>query len=180
MSNKLKITESQLRNLMERKHIYRDNSIEGDMEEGEKIGSESAIVKPEEEVNTTQGFKSARDEKKPHPNKIKWSDFVIGEKVKIIRGVEVGEEGILDGLSMRSGGASVKLDRTGDIYMTTPDCITPVDLVKNDEEYEFDPEEDAEEKDYRRKQYQGNRVEKEDEMMNESIKTIKTNFKRFL
>ena len=49
MSKKLIITESQLQKLMERKHSYVDNSPEGDMEEGEMMGAESAIVKPEED-----------------------------------------------------------------------------------------------------------------------------------
>jgi hypothetical protein len=50
MSKKLIITESQLKTIIERKHSYVDNSPEGDMEEGEMMGAESAIVKPEEEV----------------------------------------------------------------------------------------------------------------------------------
>jgi hypothetical protein len=50
MSKKLIITESQLKTIIERKHSYVDNSPEGEMEEGEMMGAESAIVKPEEEV----------------------------------------------------------------------------------------------------------------------------------
>lgn len=49
MSKKLIITESQLKTIIERKHSYRDNSPEGEMEEGEMMDAESAIVKPEEE-----------------------------------------------------------------------------------------------------------------------------------
>jgi hypothetical protein len=50
MSKKLIITENQLKTIIERKHSYVDNSPEGEMEEGEMMGAESAIVKPEEEV----------------------------------------------------------------------------------------------------------------------------------
>jgi hypothetical protein len=49
MSKKLIITENQLKTIIERKHSYVDNSPEGEMEEGEMMGAESAIVKPEED-----------------------------------------------------------------------------------------------------------------------------------
>jgi hypothetical protein len=165
MSKKLIISESQLQKLMERKHTYVDNSPEGEMEEQESIGPDSAIIDIDKEVE--EGLK----DNTPHPDKIKWSDFVIGEKVKITRGVEEGEEGTLEGLSIQGYSASVKLDRTGETYLTTVNTITPVDLVKNDEEdgqYDIPGFE--------------NTLDDLDNALSirESVESIKTNFKRFL
>jgi hypothetical protein len=51
MAKKLKITESQLEKLMERKHSYTDNTPEGEMEEDVAAGAELAIINnPEEET----------------------------------------------------------------------------------------------------------------------------------
>ena len=44
MSKKITITESQLQRLMERRHSYTDNTPEGEMEEQESIGPDSAII----------------------------------------------------------------------------------------------------------------------------------------
>lgn len=44
MSKKIIITEGQLKMITERKHTYVDNSPEGEMEEEETIGAESAII----------------------------------------------------------------------------------------------------------------------------------------
>jgi hypothetical protein len=157
--SKIKITEEQLKRLTERRHSYTSN--EGDVDESELTMNPDAEISEEE---MEEGLKDTT----PHPDKIKWSDFTIGGKVKIIRGVEAGEEGILDGLSMHGDNASVKLDRTGDIYATTPDCITPIDLVKNDEESRDMPG------------FEGTMDNLDDISLNESIMKIKSQFSRFL
>ena len=51
MSKKITITESQLQRLMERKHSYTDNTPEGEMEEQESVGPDSAIINLDDEDN---------------------------------------------------------------------------------------------------------------------------------
>lgn len=77
MSKKLIITESQLQKLMERKHSYVDNSPEGDMEEGEMMGAESAIVKPEEDEES--------DDMEFSEEEMDVEDEMMNESLKVIK-----------------------------------------------------------------------------------------------
>jgi hypothetical protein len=78
MSKKLIITESQLKTIIERKHSYVDNSPEGEMEEGEMMGAESAIVKPEEEVEEIDDMEFDEEE-------MDVEDEMMNESLKAIK-----------------------------------------------------------------------------------------------
>jgi hypothetical protein len=130
MAKKLRITESQLRKLMERKHQYVDNSPEGDDEE---MGTpEDAIMDTEEEEEVSLEDQTIDTLKKAH-------EFIMNQS-------EEGEENEL--------------------------CVEIMDLLKK-----LEPE-DEEDQEMDDQDFESS--DEEDEMMNESLKSIKANFKRFL
>jgi hypothetical protein len=73
MSKKITITESQLQRLMERKHSYIDNTPEGEMEEQESVGPDSAIINLDDEDNDEEdeSFEEYSDEDKMMNESIK-------------------------------------------------------------------------------------------------------------
>lgn len=168
MSKKLKITEGQLKTLMERKHSYTDNTPEGDMEEQEVTGAESAIVKPEEgEVDelVTPLHMWLQDKGQ---NKSKGADLKT-DIVALLQ--ELG-----DYMENRADVASDSDDgRQGNEEMNFLSDI-------NDILYKLGAGPDTSGRsaaDANHKPHDGP-IGEEDEMMNESIKAITTNFKRFL
>lgn len=133
MGKKLKITESQLEKLMERRHQYTDNSPEGNEDEFDMGAPEDAIM------DTEEGEVSLEDQtietlKKAH-------DFIMNQ-------TEEGEENEL--------------------------CVEIMELIEKLEPSEEEgDEEEMDDQDVEPS-------DEEDDMMNESIKAIKSNFKRFL
>lgn len=169
MSKKLKITEGQLQKLMERKHSYRDNSPEGEVEEQSEVGPESAIINLDKEkevgeqvdgegmdnsdrLRTKESILfefegklnelislSKKIDKLNLDNRESWRDWVTNELISLFGGEDNPFKG-------QRGGPTVS------------------DLIDDELGRNQEDEEDSE----------------EDEMMNESIKAIKANFKRFL
>lgn len=78
MSKKLIITESQLKSIIERKHSYVDNSPEGEMEEGEMMGAESAIIKSKEDVEEMNDMEFDEEE-------MDTEDEMMNESLKTIK-----------------------------------------------------------------------------------------------
>lgn len=187
MSKKLKITEGQLKKLMERKHSYTDNSPEGEVEEQDAVGPESAIIKPEEgEMNeyyggdtTLSGWEEETENAVKKLNKVTiehLNNMSDKQKSRMEHEMSHYDENVYDFI----------MDQIGNV-----DASEIVEFAKNNEEeigteaqfvifaiddfcsvlgineYDLEDEEDEE-------------GGEEDEMMNESIKAIKANFKRFL
>jgi hypothetical protein len=185
MAKKLKITEGQLKKLMERKHSYTDNSPEGEVEEQESNGAESAIIKPEEgEMNeyyggdtTLSGWEDETENAVKKLSKVTMEHLgKMSDKQQSKMQFEMShyDDNVYDFI----------MDQIGNV-----DASEIVEFAKNNEEefgteaqfvifaiddfcsvlgindYDDDEEEEGSE---------------EDEMMNESIKAIKANFKRFL
>lgn len=138
MSKKLIISESQLQKLMERKHSYRDNSPEGDMEEQETTGAELAIINtPEEEEVKEVSLEDQTIEtlKKAH-------DFIMNQ-------TEGGEENEL--------------------------CVEIMNLIEKLEPSDEEGEEDGD-----IPGFEGTQDDLDSLSINESLKSVKENFKRFL
>ena len=159
MSKKIKITEHQLKTLIERKNSYIHNSPEGEVEEQSEVGSESDTINVPEDGESSKGqdlaskaenFKNkfkeiitlAKDLKKDLPeqhDQEMWQDWTINELISRYG----GEDNPFEGQS------------TATICDVLDDALG-INHEEEDEDHE------------------------EDEMMNESIKSIKANFKRFL
>jgi len=167
MAKKLKITEGQLKKLMERKHSYTDNSPEG-VEEMESNGAESAIITLDKEKEVGE------------------SKFGMGDNESI---GDIADDltrcyDDLSGLSSTMEQLTYAIDgnsKLADVaeqfdaaYVKITEALDDVNNVLSlvqeiaEREGEGDDDDDEEE------------GSEEDEMMNESIKAIKANFKRFL
>jgi hypothetical protein len=183
MAKKLKITEGQLQKLMERKHSYTDNTPEGEVEEQETTDADSAIIKPEEgEVNEYYGGDTTLDgwEDETESAVRKLSKVTIehlnnmSDKQKSKMQFEMShyDDNVYDFIMDQIGNvdaseivefAKKNEDRIGteaQFVIFAIDDFCSVLGVSDDEE-------------------EGNE-EEEDEMMNESIKAIRANFRRFL
>jgi hypothetical protein len=166
MSKKLKITEGQLKKLMERKHSYTDNSPEGDVEEQESNGAESAIIKLDNEKDVDESKfgmgdgesigSIAEDLDDCHSNLERLSSSME----QLTYAID-GNEKLAD-VAEQFDAAYVKITEALD---DVSNVLSLVQEIAEREDEDYDDEEGSEE---------------EDEMMNESIKKIKANFKRFL
>lgn len=171
MSKKLKITEGQLKKLMERKHSYTDNSPEGEVEEQESTGAESAIINldKEKEVGESRfGMGSGES-----------LEDIVGELE------EVHSE--LDSMASRMEQLTYSIDGNEKLasiakeydaaYVKVAEAYADVDNLLSQAQNILEREMGDEDEDYEDEDQEGS---EEDEMMNESIKAIKANFKRFL
>jgi hypothetical protein len=182
MSKKLIITESQLKTIIERKHSYVDNSPEGEMEEGEMMGAESAIVKPEEsEMNEYYGGDTTlRGWEEETENAVRKLSKVT---IEHLNNISDKEKSRLD-FDMSRYDDNVYdfiMDQVGNV-----DATEIVEFAKNNQD-EFGTEAqfvifaiDDFCSAYGIDDYDDEEGNEEDEMMNESLKAIKANFKRFL
>jgi len=165
MSKKLKITESQLQKLVERKHSYRDNSPEGDMEEGEMMGAESAIVKPEEgEVEESRygmGSSESVDEIADDLTRCHNDLSELSSTMEQLTYAIDGNEKLAE-VAEQFDAAYIKVTEA---LEEVNNVLSVAQEIAEREEEDYDDEEMDDE---------------EDEMMNESLKAIKANFKRFL
>jgi hypothetical protein len=186
MSKKIKITEGQLKMITERKHTYVDNSPEGEVEE--VMGAESAIIKvPEDgEMNEYNGGDSTLDgwEDETETAVKKLSKVTIehlnnmSDKQKSKMEFEMShyDDNVFDFIMDQVGNVDVSeivefaknnQDEIGTEAQFVIFAIDDFCSVLGINEYDLEDDEEEE----------GN---EEDEMMNESIKAIKANFKRFL
>jgi hypothetical protein len=170
MGKKITITESQLQRLMERKHSYTDNTPEGEMEEQESFGPDSAIVNTDEEMG----------EEMERTDGGKFDEGILEYVLKLIITAKGGAaaaeqfEEILNGEIEGHNPNAVELIVNvlhdtmggGGIFSEPAEEIIH-GIINSLSEYESDDESSEENDD-------------EDVMMNESIKAIKSNFKRFL
>jgi hypothetical protein len=169
MSKKLKITEGQLKKLMERKHSYTDNSPEGEVEEQESNGAESAIIKldKEKEVGESRfgmgGDESLEDIVGEFEEVHSELDSMASRMEQLTYSIDGNEK--LASIAKEYDAAYVKV---AEAYAEVDNLLSQAQNIlereMGDDEEEYDDEEGSE----------------EDEMMNESIKAIKANFKRFL
>ena len=169
MSKKLKITEGQLKKLIERKHSYTDNSPEGEVEEQESTGAESAIINLDKEkevgesrfgMGSGESLDEIVDDLTRCHNEL--SDLA-GTMEQLTYAIDGNEK--LAPIAEAFDAAYVKVTEAyADIDMLLTEAQNILEREMGDDEEEYDDEEGSE----------------EDEMMNESIKAIKANFKRFL
>lgn len=170
MSKKLKITEGQLKKLMERKHSYTDNSPEGDVEEQESNGAESAIIKLDNEKDVDESKfgmgdgesigSIAEDLDDCHSNLQRLSSSME----QLTYAID-GNEKLAD-VAEQFDAAYVKITEALDDVSNVLSLVQEVAEREGEDEDEYSDDEEG--------------SEEEDEMMNESIKKIKANFKRFL
>lgn len=152
MAKKLKITESQLQKLMERKHSYTDNSPEGEVEE---------LVTP------LHMWLQDKEQNKSNGSDLKTDIVALLQ--------ELGDymENRADSDDGRQGNEEMHLlsDINDILYKlgAGPDTSgrSMVDASYKPHEGPIEEEDEEEE-------------ESNDEMMNESVKSIKANFRRFL
>jgi hypothetical protein len=161
MSKKITITESQLQRLMERKHSYTDNTPEGEMEEQESVGPDSAIINLDDEDNEEEMEENI--DKKPSVTK---SDIIallqtLGDYMEDRSDVDGSSEG-------HSNNMEANLSNEID------------DMLYRLGAGEDNSGRSSVDADYKPHEGPIEEYSDEDEMMNESIKSIKTNFKRFL
>jgi hypothetical protein len=171
MSKKLKITEGQLKKLMERKHSYTDNSPEGEVEEQESTGAESAIINldKEKEVGESRfgmGGGESIDEIADDLTRCHNDLSDLSSTMEQLTYAIDGNEKLAD-VSEQFDAAYVKITEALD------DVSNVLSLVQEVAEREGEDEDE----DYEDEDQEGS---EEDEMMNESIKAIRANFKRFL
>jgi hypothetical protein len=169
MAKKLKITEGQLKKLMERKHSYMDNSPEGEVEEMESNGAESAIITLDKEKEVGESKfgmgdgesigSIAEDLDDCHSNLERLSSSME----QLTYAID-GNEKLAD-VAEQFDAAYVKITEALD------DVSNVLSLVQEIAEREGEGDEE---------EYGDEEGSEEDEMMNESIKAIKANFKRFL
>jgi hypothetical protein len=188
MSKKLKITEGQLKKLMERKHSYTDNSPEGEVEEQESTGAESAIIKPKEGEmdenqfgeNTLSGWEDETESAVKKLSKVTIEHLNnMSDKQKNKMQFEMSHyddnvyDFIMDQIGNVDGYEIVEFAKNNEdnigteaqfVIFAIDDFCNVLGISDDDDEEEYDDQEGSE----------------EDEMMNESIKAIKANFKRFL
>ena len=165
MSKKLKITEGQLQKLMERKHSYTDNSPEGEVEEQESNGAESAIIKLDNEKEVGESR----------------FGMVGGESLEDIVGEFEEVHSELDSMASRMEQLTYSIDGNEKLasiakeydaaYVKVAEAYADVDNLLSQAQNILEREMGDDEEEY---------DDEEDEMMNESIKAIKANFKRFL
>lgn len=167
MSKKLKITEGQLQKLMERKHSYTDNSPEGEVEEGEMMGAESAIIKLDKEVEESK-FGMGSDES---------VDEIADDLTRCYN--DLSElSSTMEQLTYAIDGNSKLADVAEQFdaaYVKVTEALDDVSNVLSLVQEVAEREGEDEDEDYEQEDEEG-----DDEMMNESIKAIKANFKRFL
>lgn len=167
MSKKLKITEGQLQKLMERKHSYRDNSPEGEVEEQSEVGPESAIINLDKEVEESRfgmGDGESIDEIADDLTRCHNDLSDLSSTMEQLTYAIDGNSKLAD-VAEQFDAAYVKITEALD------DVSNVLSLVQEVAEREGEDEDE----DYEQEDEEG-----DDEMMNESIKAIKANFKRFL
>lgn len=167
MSKKLKITEGQLQKLMERKHSYTDNSPEGEVEEGEMMGAESAIIKLDKEVEESK-FGMGSDES---------VDEIADDLTRCYNDLS-DLASTMEQLTYAIDGNSKLADVAEQFdaaYVKVTEALDDVNNVLSLAQEVAEREGENEDEDDEQDDEEGN-----DEMMNESIKAIKANFKRFL
>jgi len=167
MAKKLKITEGQLKKLMERKHSYTDNSPEGEVEEMESNGPESAIITldKEKEVGESKfgmGDNESLDEIADDLTRCHNDLSDLSSTMEQLTYAIDGNSKLAD-VAEQFDAAYVKITEALD------DVNNVLSLVQEIAEREGEGDDDDDEE-----------GSEEDEMMNESIKAIKANFKRFL
>jgi len=167
MAKKLKITEGQLKKLMERKHSYTDNSPEGEVEEMESNGPESAIITldKEKEVGESKfgmGDNESLDEIADDLTRCHNDLSGLSSTMEQLTYAIDGNSKLAD-VAEQFDAAYVKITEALD------DVNNVLSLVQEIAEREGEGDDDDDEE-----------GSEEDEMMNESIKAIKANFKRFL
>lgn len=167
MAKKLKITEGQLKKLMERKHSYTDNSPEGEVEEMESNGAESAIISLDKEVEESKfgmgGGESLEDIVGEFEEVHSELDSMASRMEQLTYSIDGNEK--LASIAKEYDAAYVKVaEAYADVDQLLAQAQNILEREMGDDEEEYGDEEGS----------------KENEMMNESIKTIKSNFKRFL
>ena len=167
MSKKLKITEGQLKKLMERKHSYTDNSPEGEVEEQDAVGPESAIIKLDKEVEESKFGMGDNESLDEIANDLDSCHSNLSELASTMEQLTYAIDGNskLADVAEQFDAAYVKITEALDDVSNVLSLVQEVAEREGEgDEEEYDDEEGSE----------------EDEMMNESIKAIKANFKRFL
>lgn len=168
MAKKLKITEGQLKKLMERKHSYTDNTPEGEVEEIESNGAESAIITldKEKEVGESKfgmGDNESIDEIHSDLDDCHSNLERLSESMERLTYAIDGNEKLAD-VAGQFDAAYVKITEALDDVSNVLSVVQEIaEREGEDDDEEYDDEEGGEE-----------------ETMNESIKAIKANFKRFL
>ena len=170
MAKKLKITEGQLKKLMERKHSYTDNTPEGEVEGMESNGPESAIINldKEKEVGESKfgmGDNESIDEIADDLTRCHNDLSDLSSTMEQLTYAIDGNSKLAD-VAEQFDAAYVKITETLDDVSNVLSLVQEIAEREGegDDEEEYDDEEGSE----------------EDETMNESIKAIKANFKRFL
>ena len=170
MAKKLKITEGQLKKLMERKHSYTDNTPEGEVEGMESNGPESAIINldKEKEVGESKfgmGDNESIDEIADDLTRCHNDLSDLSSTMEQLTYAIDGNSKLAD-VAEQFDAAYVKLTEVLDDVSNVLSLVQEIAEREGegDDEEEYDDEEGSE----------------EDETMNESIKAIKANFKRFL
>jgi hypothetical protein len=165
MSKKLIISESQLQKLMERKHSYRDNSPEGDMEES--MGAESAIVNSEDDDVNEMIFPAEDHE----GDELKTMEEVIGglkQSHDDLIDLDYLMERLFDG--MRKNNENSELgdmdSKIGEAYQKVNQALQIVDQVLTSLESNDNGEKTQD--------------DSNDISINESLMSIRNNFRRFL
>lgn len=152
MKTKLKITEGQLKKLIERRHSYMDNSPEGEEEPQESNGADSAIITLDKEVEESK-FNMGGDESKDENSNDKMIDVLKKAHTFIMDNSDNSEES--EELCSEIEGILSDLG------------------VEGEEEVEDIPGFEGTMDDLNNLSIRGGE-------MNESINSIKANFKRFL
>ena len=170
MAKKLKITEGQLKKLMERKHSYTDNTPEGEVEGMESNGPESAIINldKEKEVGESKfgmGDNESIDEIADDLTRCHNDLSDLSSTMEQLTYAIDGNSKLAD-VAEQFDAAYVKITETLEDVSNVLSLVQEIAEREGegDDEEEYDDEEGSE----------------EDETMNESIKSIKANFKRFL
>ena len=167
MAKKLKITEGQLKKLMERKHSYTDNTPEGEVEGMESNGPESAIINLDKEVEESKFGMGDNESIGDIANDLDSCHSNLSELTSTMEQLTYaidGNEKLAD-VAEQFDAAYVKLTEALDDVSNVLSVVQEIaEREGEDDDEEYDDEEGGE----------------EEETMNESIKAIKANFKRFL
>ena len=167
MAKKLKITEGQLKKLMERKHSYTDNTPEGEVEGTESNGPESAIINLDKEVEESKFGMGNNESIGDIANDLDNCHSNLSELTSTMEQLTYaidGNEKLAD-VAEQFDAAYVKLTEALDDVSNVLSVVQEIaEREGEDDDEEYDDEEGGE----------------EEETMNESIKAIKANFKRFL
>ena len=169
MAKKLKITEGQLKKLMERKHSYTDNTPEGEVEGMESNGPESAIINLDKEKEVGESKFGMGDNESLEDIVGEFEevhselDSMASRMEQLTYSIDGNEK--LASIAKEYDAAYVKVaEAYADVDQLLAQAQNILEREMGDDEEEYDDEEGSE----------------EDETMNESIKAIKANFKRFL